>query len=596
MDELRKNIDKIYQIKQANKFSPYIDYIRFPYFKNIHQDTKIQFDFPLTVLVGKNGCGKSSVLHALYGAPEGKSTGDYWFSTNLDPIKESDDRNRMIYGYYSVEAKQSVEVIKTRIQYKKKGGITINPDYWEPSRPSKKDDMADMPPLPEGVYELAGRSKTRWNTIKKNVVYINFRSELSAFDRLFNFHALTNSYHSKQDYLRNWSGKLKYAVDRNLRTYPYYGKERIRENRKFTNDELKSISLILDKDYQDGRYIEHSFFKSEGYSVIFTTNRIEYSEAFAGSGESIVARLVVKVLNAPDNSLILLDEPEVSLHPAAQKKLREFLLEQIIKKKHQVIMATHSSVFVNGMPQEAVKLFYPNPNSGKFEVQNETYPAEAFHHLGSLLHSKKTLIVEDKLAQEIVEKALKLIGNIHQDYEIEYYPGGANALIGSYIPYHSIQKDKNVWFLLDGDQKHVEKHIDPDNIPSIESENLSNYIKDQVGQEIKFNQDSNNTKQKEELQRQFLKFYKDRVFYLPSETPEKFIWDNVPTLKSREEKPKCYKQAFKSYTQSDLGKDEVNSEQIFVIQQSMLAKVSDDCDDMKNLIKTLTSIITNSNG
>ena len=233
--------------------------------------------------------------------------------------------------------------------------------------------MEEMPPLPKDIVELPGRSKTRWNTIRKNVVYINFRSELSAFDKIFNFHDLTNSHQSKQNYLRNRSTPLKHTIDCNLASYPYYGKERIRENRMFSNDELKAISFILEKDYLGGKYIEHSFFKSEGYSVIFTTDKIQYSEAFAGSGESIIVRLVVKVLNAPEHSLILLDEPEVSLHPAAQKKLREFLLKQIITKKHQVIMATHSPIFVEGLPKEAVKLFYPNPITRKFEVQNETY-------------------------------------------------------------------------------------------------------------------------------------------------------------------------------------------------------------------------------
>ena len=595
MDEFKKCLGKVKNLIQAHQFRPYIDYIRFPYFKNIQQDTKIEFEFPLTVLVGKNGCGKSSVLHALYGAPEGKSVGDFWFSTHLDPIKEDKiDRNRVIHGFYSIDAKCNVEVIKTRVQFNKRGGTYVNPDNWESSRPLKSDNMEEMPPLPAGLKSSPGRTKTRWKAIKKNVEYMDFRSELSSFDKVFYFHDLTNSHQKKQDYLRDKSKPLKHSIDRKLSSHLYFRKQRIKQNREFTIDELKAISIILEKDYQNGRYIEHSFFKSEGYSVIFTTDKIQYSEAFAGSGESIIARLVVKVLNAPEHSLILLDEPEVSLHPTAQKKLREFLLKEIIKKKHQVIIATHSPVFIEGLPREAVKLFYPNPITGKFEVQNETYPAEAFHHLGSLLHSKKTIIVEDKLAKEIVEKALKLIGTIYQDYDVEYYPGGVDSLIGKYIPYHSIQKDNNLWYLLDGDQKPDKEHIDPDNIPPAENKNLSELIKKQVQQDIQFNHDSNNLEQKIKLQREFLRYYKDKVFYLPSKTPEQFIWDNVSALKSREENPTCYKQAFKSYTQTDLGKEDVNSEQIFVIQQSMLAKVPNDCDDMKNLREILEFIINNS--
>lgn len=40
------------------------------------------------MLVGKNGTGKSSVLQAIYGCPQNKSTGDYWFSTDVDPIED----------------------------------------------------------------------------------------------------------------------------------------------------------------------------------------------------------------------------------------------------------------------------------------------------------------------------------------------------------------------------------------------------------------------------------------------------------------------------------------------------------------------------
>lgn len=593
MNKINSKVDKINQLRQANKLRPYIEHIRFPHFKNIHKNTKIRFDFPFTVLVGKNGCGKSSVLHALYGAPEGKSVGDFWFSTHIDPIKEdSSGRNRMIYGFHSTDAKRDVEVIKMRIQYTKKNGTT-NPDYWEPSRPKKNDGMEDMPPLPEGIDGLIGRSKTRWNAIDKNVVYINFRSELSAFDKYFNFHDLSNIHQNKQNYLRNWSTRLKDAIVHNLGSSLYYGKERIRDNRKFTEEELSSISHILDKDYKNGRYIEHSFFKSQGYSVIFTTEKIEYSEAFAGSGESIIARLVVKVLNAPEHSLILLDEPEVSLHPSAQKNLREFLLDQIIKKKHQIIIATHSSIFVDGMPKEAVKLFYPNPEDGKFEVQNETHPSEAFHHLGSILHTKKTIIVEDKLAKTIVERALRLIGNIYQDYNVEYYPGGAPVLIGKYIPYHSIRNDKNVWFILDGDQKCID-HIDPDTIPACDNNQLDKLIKEQTGIDIALYQDSNKPEQKIKLQREFLKFYKNRVFYLPTETPEKFIWDNVPDLTNQDNEPSCYKEAFEKYAQNNFDDENVNSDQIFHIQHSMLVKVQKECDDMSRLINTLNNIINNS--
>ncbi|MBK6463529.1 MAG: ATP-binding protein [Myxococcales bacterium] len=55
-----------------------------------------------------------------------------------------------------------------------------------------------------------------------------------------------------------------------------------------------------------------------------------------------VVSLVVQVRAQKKETLILLDEPEVSLHPAAQKRLLHFLLEECRKQHHQVVFTTHS--------------------------------------------------------------------------------------------------------------------------------------------------------------------------------------------------------------------------------------------------------------
>lgn len=81
-------------------------------------------------MVGENGCNKSSIIRALYGAPANKSLGDYWFESKIDTIREEEKTpSCFIYGYiYPLEDKV-VEVLKTRVHNKD------NPDYWEPSRP-----------------------------------------------------------------------------------------------------------------------------------------------------------------------------------------------------------------------------------------------------------------------------------------------------------------------------------------------------------------------------------------------------------------------------------------------------------------------------
>lgn len=163
---------------KADKFEPYIRYIRFPHFRNLQEGTRIDLQHPVTALVGSNGTNKTAVLRALQGCPDQYNLGQYWFSTNLDPIS-ADDRHRFIYGYVAKSTGETVEVVKSRIV---RPG---DPDYWEPARPIISDGMLHMPELPRDAKLPPERTKTRWRAMRKNVVYLDFRSELSAYDKYF---------------------------------------------------------------------------------------------------------------------------------------------------------------------------------------------------------------------------------------------------------------------------------------------------------------------------------------------------------------------------------------------------------------------------
>lgn len=60
-----KEIDTIKNMKENGAFKKYIEYIVFPYYKNLVPGTKINLEFPITILVGKNGSGKVQ-LYMLY--------------------------------------------------------------------------------------------------------------------------------------------------------------------------------------------------------------------------------------------------------------------------------------------------------------------------------------------------------------------------------------------------------------------------------------------------------------------------------------------------------------------------------------------------
>ena len=105
----------IQKFKPGQPLLNYITIARFPNFKGLESKAKIDFPFPFTALVGANGIGKSSILHALQGMPDGETTAKFWFSTALDPITTIQrDPPRYIYGHWHSVYKGVVETAVSR--------------------------------------------------------------------------------------------------------------------------------------------------------------------------------------------------------------------------------------------------------------------------------------------------------------------------------------------------------------------------------------------------------------------------------------------------------------------------------------------------
>jgi len=494
------------------EFYPYISHIRFPFYKKLKQGLRIDFPYPITAIIGINGSSKSSILRAMYGSPGWNSIGLYWFESSMDKYYDNEKlkKSAFIYGYHNTEANIDVEYRKAMI--KKEG----DPDYWEPTRPS--GDMEPMPKI-QNEDELKGRNKTRWNTIDKNVVYLDFRHEaISAFDKYF--YNGNESLKEKKKFIRNRSKYIRKAIDTNMRNYLWHSKNRLKNNKVLSEDIVNEISKIMNKKYSSIRVIEHSFYTKFMEKTIFvSSNGMEYSEAFAGSGEFAVISLVKSIMEAPEKSLIILDEPESSLHPAAQKNLMLFLAEQVKQNKHQVVFATHSPALIENLPAKAINVLY-ELDDGTIDIQSNVFPEKAFYHIGASF-SKKTIIVEDELAKCLIQKMLKDYGE-EEMVDIKVSPGGEAQIKKISIVNNAVFQDtKNVLYILDGDQK--KEHRNPKDIP--ESENLEAVIKKQTGTDIVNSYPSNNDELKIKTQRKYLEFYYKYVKYLPMKTPENFIWD-----------------------------------------------------------------------
>lgn len=77
------------------------------------------------------------------------------------------------------------------------------------------------------------------------------------------------------------------------------------------------------------------------------------NELSSGEKQLFVRAMALRMLNA-NNSIILIDEPEISMHPGWQQRIVK--VYEKIGNNNQVIIATHSPHVVASVPKESVKL------------------------------------------------------------------------------------------------------------------------------------------------------------------------------------------------------------------------------------------------
>lgn len=523
--------------KRNGKFHPYIEFIQLSQYRAFEPNARLTFSFPVTVLVGQNGSGKTSLLHALYGAPVNHSTGAWWFGTHVDPIDSEkvvtkpsgrtqlEEQHKASFWYGYRNSGKDLEVLKLRIRKRN------DPDYWEPSRPVVMHGM---------------QKGQRSPAIKMDVLYLNFKTQLSAFDRCFYFpseklireYAKTQAWQklvSKgksrspriQDYMRHRSRWLKRVLldDRPVAPGGYLLHEPVIT---LLQSELDAVSKIIGRQYLTGRLVRHRFYETWGTSVLFRTSHRQYSEAFAGSGESAVFRLVHELSTTAPGKLILLDEPETSLHPGAQERLLNYILSQTLEKKLQVVISTHSPALVRPLPVEAIKLLTVS-SAGTVSFSEVSNSDEAFLVLGHPVEGRNEAIIEDRLALTLLSAVLIAIGGVYPSkLTLRFGPGGASALVREGAVH--MNRHHNVPFILfDGDQRPKGETLFDLTKVSVEDDHveLDELIKDRVGSGVSISQNSNmSAEDKTKLRLQFMRYANKHFKYLPFGIPEQAIWND----------------------------------------------------------------------
>lgn len=85
--------------------------------------------------------------------------------------------------------------------------------------------------------------------------------------------------------------------------------------------------------------------RGQNYIRYVTGNNEEHSSELFGDGVISLFKIAAALITGPDSEILFIDEPELSLHPQAQKALSTIL--RAYTKNKQIVLTTHSPLFIN---------------------------------------------------------------------------------------------------------------------------------------------------------------------------------------------------------------------------------------------------------
>ncbi|MFN2939245.1 ATP-dependent nuclease [Lachnospiraceae bacterium YH-ros2226] len=153
--------------------------------------------------------------------------------------------------------------------------------------------------------------------------------------------------------------------------------------------------------------------KHPTYFYLLKDSQYYYSEKRFSTGELALVRLCEKLYRAQPDTMILLDEAELALHPRVQVNLLDYLKKQADEKNLTIFISSHSPAMIKGIDKNCLYLLEDCGN-GNMKVVNPCYPALA---LGEVDIEKSNtfdyvIFVEDDIAREILRHMLNRYINI----------------------------------------------------------------------------------------------------------------------------------------------------------------------------------------
>ena len=194
------------------------------------------------------------------------------------------------------------------------------------------------------------------------------------------------------------------------------------ETKKRCNDLAEKITsyynnAVGSKDYKIVIDATVNISKGTQYTttIIDTTTGIENDVLNCGTGyqSMIILSILETYVNISQSStkyILLIEEPEVYLHPSLQRKMIDTLLQ--ISENNQVIFTSHSPITISKLESSNVRLV--EKNNCESRILNVT-PKKVIDELGikhdDILYSKGIIFVEGKDDIDVISELIRKIDN-----------------------------------------------------------------------------------------------------------------------------------------------------------------------------------------
>jgi predicted ATPase len=171
-------------------------------------------------------------------------------------------------------------------------------------------------------------------------------------------------------------------------------------------DAKQWVERILGNHYDgmDRNTIKHP--KQSRNVVTAARGTAHYSEANMGCGEGRVQHVIQQLEDLPERSLVLFEEPETSLHQSAQFELGRYLIDVCTRRRHQVLLTTHSESLLAAL--HSASRIYLDRGPNEIRPIAGLSGSQAASLMGGGAVKALHILVEDDVARAVLREIVRL--------------------------------------------------------------------------------------------------------------------------------------------------------------------------------------------